>query len=201
MLLKDKYFGNWLPPECHIWSVQTVSDVVRRITSLLPMRGLSRCPMTDSRREIHAILDLWKVEGICQRDPSLSYSSEGHFFPQWHCILSGRASVTWGKKRDVKYISKYGISRDQRDRWDLSKDFRSSLYQLLRTYLELIPLLFVKLFFHGRLGGSDDSAEGECGMKGCLAPLVSWSCDVIYCREVISELVAHGLSTTSVAAQ
>lgn len=55
----------------------------------------------------------------------------------------------------------------------MSKDFRSSLYQLLRTYLELIPLLFVKLFFHGRLGGGDDSAEGECGMKDCLAPLVS----------------------------
>lgn len=51
--------------------------------------------------------------------------------------------------------------------------FKSLLYQLLRTYREPFRLLFVKLFFHGRLGGGDDSAEDECGMNGSVALLVS----------------------------
>lgn len=79
------------------------SNVVRRITSLLPMRGLSRCLMTHSRRHGYMqflICEKWRkyVLVICQREPPLSYNSKGHFSSMtlYYFVeaISGRASVT-----------------------------------------------------------------------------------------------------------
>lgn len=100
------------------------SNVVRRITPFLPMRGLSGWLMTHSRG--HAYIRPLICEKcreyvlvICLKDPSLSYNQEGCFSSMTLCcfmeVISGRA-VSHEEKGDVRHISKYGILRVQSDR-------------------------------------------------------------------------------------